>query len=80
MKPTIPTLLLMGLFNLFGCSKAKKAPIALKQPELKTVNYRGGVVTFRIPAHWREEYGADGGGIFYDTAPDAGTFRARWLP
>jgi hypothetical protein len=44
-------------------------------PTLKTITYRGGVVTFRIPAHWQEEYGADGGGSFSEDAPDAPTLR-----
>jgi len=44
-------------------------------PELKTISYRGGVVTFRIPAHWQEEYGRDGGASFYEDAPDSPTFR-----
>jgi hypothetical protein len=44
-------------------------------PELKTIRYRGGLVTFRIPARWREEYGAEGGGTFYEDAPDSPTFR-----
>jgi hypothetical protein len=44
-------------------------------PELKTISYRGGVVVFRIPAHWREEYGPDGGGTFYEDAPESATFR-----
>src|SRR4051794_21807265 len=30
--------------------------------QLKTINYRGGVVRFRIPADWAEEYGQDGAG------------------
>jgi hypothetical protein len=60
----------MALFNLFGFSKAPS-----KQPELKTINYRGGVVTFRVPSHWREDYARDGGADFYDEAPDSPTFR-----
>lgn len=44
-------------------------------PELKTVSYRGGVVSFRIPAHWREKYTPDGGGSFYEDPPDSPTFR-----
>jgi hypothetical protein len=44
-------------------------------PEMKTITYRGGIVTFRIPAHWREEYAPNGGGTFYEDSPDSGTFR-----
>jgi len=46
-----------------------------EEPPLKTITYRGGVVTFRIPADWIEEYGTEGGGTFYDDAPDSATFR-----
>jgi len=60
----------MAFFNLFGRSKAPS-----KQPELKVINYRGGVVTFRIPSHWREDYAPDGGADFYADAPDSPTFR-----
>jgi hypothetical protein len=44
-------------------------------PELKTISYRGGLVSFRIPADWREEYAPDGGASFYEDAPDSPTFR-----
>lgn len=47
--------------------------------DLKTIRYRGGVVVFRIPAHWEEEYEDDGGGTFYDEDIDAGTFRLSTL-
>lgn len=43
--------------------------------EMKSIEYRGGVVTFRIPADWVEEYGDRGGGTFYRNVPDAGTLR-----
>jgi|GEM_PF-541449 len=42
---------------------------------MKTIHYRGGVVNFRIPAHWVEEYEDEGGGTFYDEDLDTGTFR-----
>ena len=32
---------------------------------MKSIVYRGGVVTFRIPAHLREEYSDIEGGMFY---------------
>src|SRR5438552_168389 len=41
----------------------------------KTISYRGGIVTFRIPSHWREEYEPNGGGTFYDDNPDSATLR-----
>lgn len=42
---------------------------------MKTIEYRGGVVTFRVPSHWKEEYEPDGGGTFYEDAPETGTLR-----
>jgi hypothetical protein len=42
---------------------------------LKTIKYRGGVVTFSIPATWHEEYEPEGGGTFYEDRPDSGTLR-----
>jgi hypothetical protein len=46
---------------------------------MKTIRYRGGIVTFRIPAHWTEEYEEEGGGIFYDEDNDSGTLRLNVL-
>jgi hypothetical protein len=45
----------------------------------KTIRYRGGIVTFRIPAHWTEEYEEEGGGTFYDENNDGGTLRLNVL-
>jgi hypothetical protein len=44
-------------------------------PSWKTIEYRGGLVSFRIPSDWVEEYEADGGGVFYADKPDSGTLR-----
>ncbi len=44
-------------------------------PPLKPIHYRGGLVTFSIPAHWTEEYEKDGGGTFYDSADESLTLR-----
>ena len=46
---------------------------------LKVISYRGGLVTFRIPIHWVEEYEANGGGTFYENGPDTGTLRLHVL-
>ncbi len=35
----------------------------------KRIEYRGGVVTFRIPRDWVEKYEPEGGGTFYSTRP-----------
>jgi hypothetical protein len=45
----------------------------------KPVIYRGGLVSLRIPATWREEYEPDGGGTFYEEGPDTGTLRLNVL-
>jgi hypothetical protein len=45
----------------------------------KTIVYRGGLVRFRIPAHWIEEYEHEGGGTFYEEGPDTGTLRLNVL-
>jgi hypothetical protein len=45
--------------------------------ELKTVIYRGGVLRFRIPSSWVEEYSNLDGGMFYEDTPDSGTFRVK---
>ena len=60
----------MGFLSLFGCSKSKPSG----EPT-KTVSYRGGIVRFSLPSHWREEYEPEGGGTFYDDRPDSGTLR-----
>jgi len=44
---------------------------------MKTINYRGGVVTFRIPSSWKEEYSDTDGGTFFEDKPDSGTFRIK---
>lgn len=58
-------------------------PVALvactEAPKMKTISYRGGVITFSIPANWKEEYEPKGGGTFYNTAPDSGTLRLNVL-
>ena len=42
---------------------------------MKLIVYRGGVVSFQIPADWREEYSDTEGGMFYGDRPDSGTLR-----
>jgi hypothetical protein len=46
---------------------------------MKTIIYRGGLVRFRIPAQWIEEYEDDGGGTFYEDDPDSPTLRINVL-
>jgi hypothetical protein len=45
----------------------------------KTIRYRGGLVEFRVPRSWVEEYGEDGEGAFYDPTPDSDTLRLSVL-
>jgi hypothetical protein len=46
---------------------------------MKEILYRGGLVKFSIPAHWKEEYNETGGGMFYEDGPDTGTLRLNVL-
>jgi hypothetical protein len=64
----IRLILLMSLFAFFRAAVAG-------EPALKKVSYRGGVVEFSIPNTWKEEYVAEGGGVFYLDSPDSGTLR-----
>ena len=45
----------------------------------KTIEYRGGVVSFEIPSSWKEEYEPKGGGTFYEDRSDSGTLRLNVL-
>src|ERR1017187_8619466 len=45
----------------------------------KTIQYRGGIATFQIPSHWKEEYDPKGGATFYEDKPNSGTFRLSVL-
>jgi hypothetical protein len=56
----------------------KKSP-APSDPAMKLIVYRGGVVTFRIPSHWCEEYSDIDGGTFYEDRRDSGTLRLKIL-
>jgi len=47
--------------------------------QLKTIDYRGGVIRFRIPANWREEYEEEGGATFYADDEPSGTLRLNIL-
>jgi hypothetical protein len=46
---------------------------------MKTIHYRGGIVNFRLPEHWLEEYEEEGGGTFYDEDSENGTLRLNVL-
>jgi len=53
--------------------------VAAETPMMKTISYRGGIITLQIPAQWKEEYQPEGGGMFYDDRPDSGTLRLNVL-
>jgi len=57
----------MGVFSLFG----------QQPPKMKAISYRGGVVEFRIPASWKEDYSDVDGGTFYEEKPNSGTLRLK---
>lgn len=46
---------------------------------MKTIVYRGGVLKFQLPSDWAEEYGEEGGGMFYSEIESAGTLRLNVL-
>jgi hypothetical protein len=46
---------------------------------LKTIQYRGGIARFQVPATWVEEYEPHGGGTFYKPGDDTGTLRVNVL-
>ncbi|HEY2859344.1 MAG TPA: hypothetical protein VGJ21_13075 [Terracidiphilus sp.] len=56
----------------------KKTPPP-REVAMKTIVYRGGVVTFRIPSCWREEYSDVDGGTFYEDCSDSGTLRLKLI-
>jgi len=46
--------------------------------DLKLINY-GGILQFRMPCDWIEEYEEEGGAKFYEPHPDAGILRLNIL-
>jgi hypothetical protein len=44
---------------------------------MKTIKYRGELITFKIPENWLEEYEETGGGTFYEDIPSSGTLRVN---
>jgi len=45
----------------------------------KTINYQGGLVSFKIPENWVEHLEENGGGTFYEDTPNSGTLRVNVL-
>lgn len=46
---------------------------------MQEVDYRGGLLRFRVPAAWVVELGEEGGGTFYEDRPDGGVLRLNVL-
>lgn len=46
--------------------------------QFKSINYRG-ILSFRIPTSWMDEYEETGGGIFYLDLPDSATLAVNVL-
>ena len=70
-------LLLWIVVGLSVCYTPADKPVVEK--EMKEISYRGGLVTFSIPYHWKEEYMEDGGAAFYADGEDSGTLRLNVL-
>ena len=66
------------LFSVLAAAVSTVTGFAESTP-MKTIAYRGGVISFRIPADWKEEYQPEGGGMFYSERPGAGTLRLNVL-
>lgn len=49
--------------------------VGTRRSGIKEIIYRGGLLRFWIPDAWVEHYESDGGGTFYEDAPDTGTLR-----
>lgn len=79
MRTDIRYLLLTAALVLSSYSHSADKPAVTPQAELKTINYRGGIVVFSIPRNWREEYEPAGGATFYEDSPDSGTLRLNVL-
>lgn len=64
-----------------GTNRIDSLPKKNSKPQqtLKTINYRGGLISFDIPKIWAEQYEDAGGGIFYEDIPNSGTLRVNVL-
>lgn len=71
---------LIFVVSSFACSKPAESLVnPASQSEMKKIVYRGGLVEFSIPKNWKEEYGDEGGGEFYDKDGNSGTLRLNVL-
>ncbi|PXV65079.1 hypothetical protein CLV62_10877 [Dysgonomonas alginatilytica] len=46
---------------------------------MKLIKYNDGIVSFKLPANWKEEYYDDGNAAFYREDSDSGTLRLSVL-
>ena len=63
-----------AILALFGITTAACSAASV-EVEMKEIVYRGGLVKFQIPKDWMEEYGSEGGGMFFGNGPNSGTLR-----
>ena len=63
-----------------GClSRSAISDKHMVETPMKEISYRGGLVKFSVPSHWKEEYGEQDGGIFYEEGVNTGTLRLTLL-
>ena len=67
------------LLSVLAAVLVSALPGFAEAPPMKTIAYRGGVISFRIPADWKEEYQPAGGGMFHSERSGAGTLRLNVL-
>jgi len=73
-------MILVMLPGMFACTKPEdKSVKSLADVAMKEISYSGGLITFSIPSHWKEEYEKDGGGMFYEDSASSGTLRLNVL-
>lgn len=70
---------MMRIFSFLAAVTVSTVTCFAEPPTMKTIAYRGGVISFRIPSDWKEEYQPEGGGMFYSERPGAGTLRLNVL-
>jgi len=46
---------------------------------MKLINYKDGIVSFRLPEDWKEEYYKDNEAAFYRDDPDSGTLKINLI-
>ena len=67
------------LASVPSLARAKPPAASDAAPSFKRVVYRGGLVSFRIPASWVEKYDEASGGTYYASPRRLGTLRLNVL-